>query len=57
MNRYERAARIALAKRLRSMIPDPEEFEGELSEEERELAAAFFTGETTRWADRIMRGV
>ena len=57
MNRYERAARIALAKRLRSMVPDPNEFEGFDTEPEQKIAADYFVGQTTKLADKIMKGV
>ena len=57
MNRYERAARIALAKRLRSMVPDPNEFEGFDNEPEQKIAADYFVGQTIKWADKITKGV
>jgi hypothetical protein len=57
LSRAERAAKIALAKRLRSMIPDPSEFEGDLTPEERTAASEFFCWHTLHWSDKMTRDI
>lgn len=57
MSRAEKSARIALAKRLRSMVPDPTEFEIIETEEDKEAASEFFVTLCIETADKLTRRI